>query len=313
MKVLIALGGNAILRRGEKGTAEEQIAHVRNTAEQLVWLVSEGDQIAITHGNGPQVGDILLKNEMAKEMLPPMPLDVCGAESQGMIGYMLQQAMDGALRAKGIRTPVVTVMTQTLVDRADPAFGHPTKPIGPFYSEAEATRLRAEKGWTVINDSGRGYRRVVPSPTPVEFVEGEVLKSLFESGVIVIASGGGGVPVTRDDSGKMAGVEAVLDKDRSAALLASLLGVDVLLILTDVDKVYLDYGKPSARPVTRMSLEECKGYLAAGQFPEGSMGPKVESATRFVEAGGKKSIITSLSTAKEALAGRAGTTISRDT
>jgi carbamate kinase len=309
LRVLVALGGNAILKHGEKGTAEEQVANVRATARHLVRLVEEGDRIAITHGNGPQVGDILLKNELSKATLPPMPLDICGAESQGMIGYILEQALQDELEAAGLKLPVVTILTQVLVDRSDPAFENPAKPVGPFYTGTEASALKEEKGWQMVSDSGRGYRRVVPSPSPLEILEGKTIRELFESGTLVIAAGGGGVPVIRGDDGLVRGVEAVLDKDRTAALLARILRVETILILTDVEKVYTDYGTPGQRAVDKMTVEDCRRLLEQGQFPAGSMGPKVESALRFVEAGGERAIITSLEMAEEAVAGRAGTTI----
>jgi carbamate kinase len=306
--VLVALGGNAIQDRGDRGTADEQLARLKSSAKSLVGLIEEGYSLAVTHGNGPQVGDILLKNEMAKDTLPPMPLDVCGAESQGMIGYMLQQAMDEELRAKGLDLQVVTILTRTLVNKSDPAFKHPTKPIGAFYGEDEAYRLRRDKGWQLVKDSGRGFRRVVPSPMPVDIVEKETILELFDAGTIVIAGGGGGVPVIRSGKG-FAGVEAVLDKDRTAALLASLIHADVLLILTDVDRIYLDYLGPNRTPLRKVDVQTCQRYLDDGQFPAGSMGPKVESAIRFLKHGGSKAVITSLTMAKQALAGRAGTTI----
>ncbi len=309
--VLIALGGNAILQHKEKGTSEEQFENVRKTCEEMVRLVAEGYRIAITHGNGPQVGDILLKNEIAKNTLPAMPLDVCGAESQGMIGYMMQQSMYNELRKAGLNIPVATVLTQTLVRKDDPAFQSPTKPIGPFYTAMEASRLRVEKGWTVINDSGRGYRRVVPSPIPASITEGSVIKELFNQGTIVIACGGGGVPVLADENGALQGVEAVIDKDHGAALLATLISADILLILTDVEKVALNYDRPNQKDIDDMTTGEAKMYLAEGHFPGGSMGPKVESAIRFLEAGGERAIITSIGRALDALKGKAGTTIYR--
>jgi carbamate kinase len=310
MRILVALGGNAILRRGTRGDAKEQFTNVDVACKHLVKLLKVGNQIAITHGNGPQVGDILLASEMAKEVVEPMPLDVCGAESQGMIGYMLQQSMDDELRRAGLRTPVATILTQTVVDANDPAFRDPTKPIGPFYSKADAERLRREKGWTVVNDSGRGYRRVVPSPHPRSLVEAPVIARLFEAGVIVIAAGGGGVPVTLSKDGQaLAGVEAVIDKDLGAAVLAKVIKADVLMILTDVDKVYLDYDRPRRRAVDKLTVKECRELLAQGQFPAGSMGPKVESAVGFVESGGERAIITSLGLAEKALSGKAGTAI----
>ncbi len=310
LKILVALGGNAILQHKETGTAEEQFANVKTTSKQLVQLLLSGHHIAITHGNGPQVGDILLKNELSKNTLPQMPLDVCGAESQGMIGYLMQQSFDNELKSVGLSTSVVTVLTQTLVDANDPAFKNPTKPIGPFYSAMEASKLRQEKGWTIVNDSGRGYRRVVPSPNPIEIIEGRTIRGLFDSGVIVISVGGGGIPVIREKDGRsLRGVEAVIDKDLGAALLATSLDVEVLLILTDVNKVSLNFGKPRERNLGRLTIEECENYLSEGQFPKGSMGPKVEAAVRFIKSGGKKAIITSLDYALDALEERNGTII----
>jgi carbamate kinase len=307
--VTIALGGNAILKHGERGTPEEQFASVRATAKHLVRMVEDGDRILLTHGNGPQVGDILLKNELAKEEVPPMTLDICGAESQGMIGYMLQQAVDAELRARGLSIPVVTVLTQTVVAASDPAFDNPTKPIGPFYDSRESALLSEARGWRMAKDGDRGYRRVVPSPTPLDVVERETIERLFRSGTLVIAGGGGGVPVVREEGGELRGVEAVLDKDRTAALLATLLGTEVLLILTDVDAVYLDYGSPGRRPLERLDVRACQKYLREGQFPPGSMGPKIESAVKFLGGGGKKVVISSLELAYEAMAGRAGTVV----
>jgi carbamate kinase len=308
LEVTVALGGNAILKHGEKGTPEEQFASVKATASHLVHMIEEGDRIVLTHGNGPQVGDILLKNELAKDEIPPMTLDICGAESQGMIGYMLQQALDEGLRARGLDVPVVTVLTQTVVDASDPAFANPTKPIGPFYTAGESARLSEERGWRMVKDSDRGYRRVVPSPMPLDLVEKDTIERLFRSGTVVVAAGGGGIPVVREGD-TLRGVEAVLDKDRTAALLATLLKTDVLLILTDVDKVYLDYEGPSRRPLDRLEADVCERYLKDGQFPSGSMGPKIESAVRFLRAGGKRVVISSLDLAEQALAGNAGTTI----
>lgn len=311
MKVLVALGGNAILQRRERGTAEEQLANVSRACAPMVEIVKAGHKLAITHGNGPQVGDILLKNELAKETLPPMPLDVCGAESQGMIGYMIQRSMGEHLRRAGINLPVATVLTQTVVDRSDPAFSHPSKPIGPFYAADEARDLKSKNGWSMVEDAGRGFRRVVPSPFPRSILEGPTIRTLFESGAVVIASGGGGIPVFVDADGAIVGAEAVVDKDHAAAVLALIVGAEVLLILTDVETVSLDFGKPSQRAVSRMSLEDCKRFLAEGHFAAGSMKPKVEAAAHFVEAGGKRSVIASLENALPALAGRSGTTVEK--
>ena len=306
--VLVALGGNAILKYKEEGTAQEQLKNVRTSCRILARLIKADFHIAITHGNGPQVGDILLRNEMAKGVLPPMPLDFCGAESQGMIGYMLQQCLMNELRPLGAEKPVMTILTQTLVDKEDPAFDKPSKPIGPFYSAQEAAQLRESKGWTVEESKGKGFRRLVPSPRPISILEGRSIKDLFENGYVVIACGGGGVPVI-ERGGDIEGVEAVVDKDHSAAVLANLIGACSLLILTDVDAVYLDYGKTEQRPIQEMTVSQASEWMDQGQFQPGSMGPKVESAIEFVNHGGKRAIITSMENASDALAGKAGTTI----
>ncbi len=309
--VVVALGGNAILRHRETGTAEEQFANVRRASRHIAEIANDGYAVVITHGNGPQVGDILLKNEIAKDTLPPMPLDVCGAESQGMIGYLLQQSMQEALGEAGLDCPVATVLTQTLVDGDDPAFGNPEKPIGPFYTAMQAKRLENEKGWRMVQIPGQGYRRVVPSPRPVALVEGQAIVRLFRAGVVVIAAGGGGIPVVADSRGTLRGVEAVVDKDYTAALLARLVGAGDLLILTDVERVALNYGRPGRQDIHEMTVVEAREHLAAGQFPPGTMGPKIEAATGFLDAEGGRVTIASLEQAAAALAGRAGTRIRR--
>ncbi|HEC63301.1 MAG TPA: carbamate kinase [Candidatus Acetothermia bacterium] len=311
--VVVALGGNAILQRGQKGTFEEQLANVYHTAGQLADMVLSGKwRIVITHGNGPQVGNILLQQDAAKDVVPPMPMDVCGAQSQGLIGYMIQQSLKNILEGKGRGDiPIATVVTQVLVDKSDPAFQNPTKPVGPFYSKEEAKKLQGEKGWHVVEDAGRGWRRVVPSPDPKAIVEREAIRILVENRAIVIASGGGGIPVIQED-GALKGVEAVIDKDLAGERLAEDVGADVLLILTDVDKVKLNYGKPDERPIDRMTVGEAKRYLAEGHFAKGSMEPKVKAAVRFVEAGGERAVIASLDQAVAALAGEAGTQVVRD-
>ncbi len=307
--VVIALGGNAILQHREAGTAEQQLANVQKASRQIAMIAGEGCAVAVTHGNGPQVGDILLKNELAKETLPPMPLDICGAESQGMIGYMLQQSLGEALREAGIDRPVATVLTQTRVDGDDPAFTNPEKPIGPFYAPAQAKMLQEEKGWRMVEIPGRGYRRVVPSPRPVALVEERAIARLFSTGTIVIAAGGGGVPVVADGKGALRGVEAVVDKDLTAALLARLVGANDLLILTDVERVALNYGLPDQQEIDEMTASEARDHLAAGHFPPGTMGPKIKAALKFLEAGGERATIAPLEGAFRALSGRAGTRI----
>jgi len=308
-KVLVALGGNAILKHEEKGTAEDQFENVRRTCRYLAKLIKEGCRLAITHGNGPQVGDILLKNERSKDILPPMPLDVCGAQSQGMIGYMLQQSMRNELAEAGLGNPVVSLITQTIVDEKDEAFENPMKPIGPFYLVSDAKKLRSEKGWSMIEDSGRGYRRVVPSPRPKQIVEKEIIRTLFESGSIVIAAGGGGIPTIVRSDGSLKGVEAVIDKDLAAQVFASDINTEILLMLTDVERVSLNYGKPSQIELDELTVEQAKRFMEEGHFAPGSMAPKVEASIKFVEAGGEKAVISSLEMGQKALRGEAGTTI----
>jgi len=291
-KILIALGGNAILRHTGSGTATEQFENIAETARHIAELVEAGHRIAITHGNGPQVGDILLAYECAKATIPLMPLDICDAESAGMIGYMLQQSLGNELAS--LKTPilVVSLITRVRVDRDDPAFSSPSKPIGPFFTPLEASRMREERGWVVANDSGRGYRRLVPSPAPLEILEADAIACLFSQGAIVIACGGGGVPVVRDDSGNFQGIEAVIDKDHTAALLGQVIGADVLLILTDVEKVSLNYGQKNQRDIDVMTVEEAIRFREEGHFASGSMEPKIDAAISFLRSGGKQVIIT---------------------
>lgn len=309
MRILIALGGNAILRRREAGTIGEQLANVDHSSRQLVQLIKNGNQISITHGNGPQVGDILLRNDLSRRVLPPDPLDVCGAESQGMIGYMLQQSLGNELKREHLDIQIAAVLTQTLVDRSDPAFESPTKPIGPYYTESEAEILRNEKSWVMADDSRRGFRRVVPSPLPKSIVEAELIEKMFRLGFLIIHSGGGGIPVVERSDGSLSGVEAVIDKDLTAGLLASLINVDLFLILTDVRKVAINFGSSNERTLDELDVAQAKKYLGEGQFPPGSMGPKIEASIRFVETTGKKAVISSLEEANEAVEGRAGTNI----
>jgi carbamate kinase len=309
--MLIAVGGNSLIRAGEKGTVAEQRANARRTAAAIVGLIRDGYRMVITHGNGPQVGAQLLRSERASDQVPSQSLDVCGAASQGEIGYVLCQCLDDELAAAGLRVPVVSLVTQTVVSSEDPAMQHPTKPIGPFYSRADAEERRRLLGWQIVEDASRGYRRVVPSPEPVDIVELEVIRDLMDHGVLVIACGGGGIPVIRCNGG-LQGIEAVIDKDRASALLASRLGVDIFAISTDTDFVYLDYKKPTQRPISRVSVAELEVYDAAGQFPPGNMGPKIESALRFLRQGGREVIITSYQNLGEALTGSAGTHIVPD-
>jgi carbamate kinase len=307
--IVVALGGNAILKPGEKGTPEQQMANVRSTCGSIVQLLKRGNRVVITHGNGPQVGNILIQNHTARDIVPAMPLDVCGAESQGLIGYMIQQAMHNEIVRAGLRASVITVLTQVVVDPADPAFSNPTKPIGPFYSEEEARRFMAERGEVWKEDAGRGWRKVVPSPLPVQIFERRAIESLLDSGEVVIAAGGGGIPVIKEGD-TLRGVEAVIDKDLASAKLATDIGADVLLILTDVEKVALNYRTPSQVSLDSMTIEEARRYMAEGHFKAGSMGPKVQASVNFASAGGT-SIIASLDKCLEALDGMSGTRISR--
>ena len=307
-KLLIALGGNAILKAGEKGTAGEQFLRIHETCSHFLELIKAGYQLAITHGNGPQVGAILLQNEIAKETLPSMPLDVCGAESQGFIGYMLARQLFSRLKIAGVHKEMVCLITQTLVDQNDPAFKKPTKPIGPFYNEKEAETLKTEKKWKMVFQTGKGFRRVVPSPDPKDIIEGKAIGELFAGGKIVIACGGGGIPVIQTSDGALKGVEAVIDKYHTAAVLAQKIKADILLILTDVEAVAINFGKPDQKNLNKLSIADAEKYLKAGEFGKGSMGPKVEAAIQFAKAGGK-ALITSLEKAKEALEGKSGTLI----
>jgi carbamate kinase len=311
ISMLIAVGGNSLIRAGEKGTVAEQWANARRTAAAVIELIQAGHRLVVTHGNGPQVGAQLLRSERASDQVPGQTLDVCGAASQGEIGYLLSQSLYDELASAGVNLPVVSIVTQTVVREDDPAMRRPTKPIGPFYSRPRAEELQRQLGWAIVEDAARGYRRVVPSPEPVEIVELDVIRSLMNRGVLVVACGGGGIPVIRC-GGQLKGVEAVIDKDRASALLASKLGVDIFAISTDVDSVYLDYKKPTQRPLRSITASELEEHYRAGHFPPGNMGPKVESALRFLEAGGKEVVITSFEKLTEAIAGRAGTHVMPD-
>ena len=309
MKVVIALGGNALIKRGQKGTSEEQFETTMKSVQDIVRMINEGWDVVITHGNGPQVGSILLQQDVAKGAVPPMPLDVCVAQSQGQIGYMIQQCMLNSLASSNTKKSVASVITQVLVDENDPAFENPTKPVGPVYRYDEAL-LRLKEGYILTQQRG-GWRIVVPSPDPISIVEAEAIKKLIDSGVIVIAAGGGGIPVVRSEKGSIEGRKAVIDKDLASERLATEIGADVLLILTDVDAVYINYGSENQKKLGKVSLKEVEEYYRQGQFPPGSMGPKILAAIRFLENGGKKAIISSIEHAWDALEGKAGTQIVR--
>ncbi len=309
--ILVAVGGNALIRAGQKGTAQEQFENAVPTANAVVRLIRAGHRVVLTHGNGPQVGATLTRSELAAAYAYRMPLDCCVAATQGEIGYVLQYAMWQALQAAGLHTPVVSLVTQVLVDPSDPAFHQPTKPIGPFYTRDVAERYRDLFDWVIREDSSRGFRRVVPSPVPKAIIELDAIRACVDRGLVVIAGGGGGVPVFNDhDITK--GVEAVIDKDLTSAILARQLEADCFCIATDVERVCLDFGKPTQRPMDRLTLSECKKYLGEGQFPAGSMGPKIEAAVVYLEHGGKEAIITDHDRLFDAVHGSAGTHIVPD-
>ncbi len=303
--VVMALGGNAILSRGEWGTVEEQTVNLAKTAKTIFEVADEGMSVVITHGNGPQIGAILIQNEAAKDSVPPMPLDVCGAETQGMLGYLIERALRDTAKGKH-DAKIATILTQTLVHRDDPDFATPSKPIGPFCDANTASMLMRERGYKMIEDSGRGWRRVVPSPSPIRVLEAPAIKKLIEEGYIVIANGGGGIPVI-EEGRSMLGVEAVIDKDLSSQKLATQIGASTLLLLTDVRKVYLNYGQPDQTELDELSTEQAHYYLQKGHFRRGSMEPKVRAALQFIEGGGAVAAIGSLEEAYDVLKGRAGT------
>lgn len=307
MRVVVALGGNALSPQRGTGSVEQTRAALTGTAASLADLVAAGTSLVLTHGNGPQVGRLLLQQELAADEVPPMPMDVCGALSQGQLGYLIAQALDNALRARRLDTCVLCLVTQVVVDGRDPAFRRPSKPVGPSYERSVAQAISEASGHVFAIQSGGLWRRVVASPRPVDLVEQGPLAALVDSGHVVVAAGGGGVPVV-EDRGQLRGVEAVVDKDRTAALLAETVGADVLLVLTEVERVQVGYGTLSARALERLTVSEARELLAAGEFPEGSMGPKVEACVSFVESGGRAAI-GALSQVADVLAGRAGTTI----
>jgi carbamate kinase len=315
LRIVVAVGGNALERPEERGTYEEQLRNVRVACSELVQLLAEGHQLLITHGNGPQVGSLALQQEKARADLPAQPLHVLGAMTQGQIGYMIQQTLQNLAGRSRINKSIISIVTQVLVDRSDPAFKNPTKPIGPFYDLETSERLKAERGYVMAKVKPEGvrvYRRVVPSPEPIRIIEAEEIKRLFdEGGVVVIASGGGGIPVVKNGEEELEGVDAVVDKDLAAEKLAEALVAEGLLILTDVDGVKLDYGTPKERSVRRLTVGEAKSYLQEGEFLAGSMKPKVQACIRFAEWGGKAAVIASLDKAVESMEGRAGTTFTK--
>jgi len=304
---VVAMGGHAFIGSGESGTIED---HERNAAAicgQLMTLVERDYNLVITHGNGPQVGAALLKEEQSGHDLPPMPLDVLVAETEGSLGYLMQQALLNNLRRREVHRYVVTVICQVVVDKADPAFREPRKPIGPFLSQEEAERRQAERGWQIAEDAGRGWRRLVPSPMPTKIVQRLMIRDAARQGHIVIACGGGGIPICKNDRNDYEGIEAVVDKDWTSSILAREIGADLLIILTDVPRAYLNYNQPDQRPLSALTIGETETYLGQGHFAHGSMRPKVEAILDFLKSSGKRGLITSPSLLAPALDGHEGT------
>ena len=306
-KVIIALGGNALIKKGQQGTIHEQFANTRKVAISIVKMIQDGYNLVITHGNGPQVGAILLQNNATRDILPPMPLGVCVAESEGLIGYMIQQCIANELQKKGIKKPVATIITQVLVDKNDPSFSQPTKPIGPYYSDKEKDQLMND-GYQFTKQPN-GWRIVVSSPDPKEIIEGDIIKTMLQDGIIVIAAGGGGMPVIQKKEWGFDGVEAVVDKDLASERLAESINADLLLILTNVEYVFRNYNTENQQKITKISLQKIKKYYENDEFPAGSMGPKILASIRFLEAGGKKVIITDVGHGWDAVQGKTGTHI----
>jgi len=308
-KVIIALGGNALIKDHQKGEIYEQFANTRTISKSIVKIIKEDYNVVITHGNGPQVGSILLQNNAARDKIPPMPLGICVAESEGLIGYMIQQCMYNELKKIKIDKDIVTIITQVLVDKNDNSLLNLNKPIGPYFNKYEAKEL-IEDGYKV-KEYFNGWRIVVPSPDPKKIIEGEIIKKLIDDGIIVIAAGGGGMPVINNDS-KLDGIEAVVDKDLASECLAESIKADILMILTNVDQVYLNYNKSNQKGINKISLKQIKKYYNEGYFPEGSMGPKILAAIRFLEYGGEKVIISNIEKAWEAINEKIGTYITKD-
>ncbi len=306
---LIAFGGNAMLPSDSRGTADEQYSYAKKAASILVDVVKKGYKLIVVHGNGPQVGNVLLQMEAASNQIPPFPLDVCDAMTEGSMGYMLERALVNELRKRSIDREVVTLLTQIIVDREDPAFSKPTKPIGPFYNSFRARQLKRENRWKMNEDAGRGFRRLVPSPKPVDIIPKRTIRALLDNETIVIAAGGGGIPVFINSNGYLEGVEAVIDKDFASSLIAREEGVDLFVILTGVDMVYENFGTDHACPIKVLDIEKAQEMLAEGQFPAGSMGPKIAAAVEYIKGGGEEVVITSAAKLRAALLKRSGTRI----
>jgi len=306
---VVAVGGNALILDEKRRTVPDQYAAAEECMRHIAAMIAQGWNVVITHGNGPQVGFILRRSELARHELHEVPLDSCGADTQGAIGYMFQKALHNEFRQRGLKRQAVTVVTQALVDKADPAFQKPTKPIGSFMNEADAKVKMEKEGWTMVEDAGRGWRRVVASPRPQRLIEREAILALIQQGFTVIANGGGGIPVIENEIGNLVGVEAVIDKDYGGALLANSVNADVFIIATAVEKVAINFNKPNQQWLDRLTAAEAKQYLADGHFHKGSMGPKIEAALQYLERGGKEAIITDPPNLSRALAGETGTRI----
>lgn len=306
-RAVIALGGNALIKKGQKGTVYEQFAQTRESTKPIIKLIKQGWDIVITHGNGPQVGAILIQNKEAAHLTPSMPLGICVAKSQGFIGYMIQQTISNALQKENIHKPLTALITQVIIDPNDPALSNPTKPIGPYYSEKEAQQLQKEN--ITMKKTEKGWRMVVPSPDPLSVVESHVIKKLVDQGIIVIAAGGGGMPVIEKKDWGLDGYEAVVDKDLASERIASAIQADLLVILTDIEKVYINYNTAQQQPLDTISLKQIKHYYKQGEFAEGSMAPKILAAIRFLESGGQKVIISDIENGWNAIQGKTGTHI----
>ncbi len=310
--VVIALGGNALIMEGQRGTIAEQFENTRKSLDGIVYCLKQGYGVVITHGNGPQVGNLLLMVEASRNQVPELPLGVCVADTEGAIGYMIQQSLTNRLRKEGLDRCVVTVLTQVIVDKHDTAFSNPTKPIGPFFTREDAERFRKEKGWHIVEDSHRGYRRVVASPDPLKVVEDRAVRGLLEAGDIVIAAGGGGIPVIMKEDGDLEGVDVVVDKDLASSVLARDIKADCLMMITGVEYVFLNFKQPNERALKALTVKEAERYLKEGHFPPGSMGPKIQAAINFLNWGGDVAIIAAIDKVKEALEGITGTKITKD-
>jgi carbamate kinase len=308
--VVVALGGNAITREYEEGNITQQFENTRQSLKSVVELILRGNRVVITHGNGPQVGHALIRVEETRHLVPPLPLGVIVADLEGGMGYMIEQCLQNKLNERKLSIPVVTILTQVLVDQNDPSIHNPSKFVGPFFKKEQVEALQKERGWIVKEDPGRGFRRVVPSPIPMEIIDKEIIKLLISKGIIVVAAGGGGIPVYKKESGWLEGVDGVIDKDLVSAVLARDIAAEELLILTGVDKIAINFNQPNQKDLETLSVTEAEKYFDQGQFPKGSMGPKIQAAINFIKQGGKKVIITSIDKAVDALNGKNGTVIS---